>query len=86
MPYMNRPKGRVERRPKSRGSRASHRLQPLASDVQRFRLDVRLIEGAEGDWLKGEIGMVVRDLLLWALQDRSACEGVGTAVGEGRPL
>ncbi|MEU0509057.1 hypothetical protein [Amycolatopsis sp. NPDC006125] len=56
------------------------------SDTKRFRLDVRLIEGVEGDWLKGEIGMVVRDLLLWALQDRSTWEGVRTSADEERAL
>ncbi|AIJ23041.1 hypothetical protein [Amycolatopsis methanolica] len=56
------------------------------SDAKRFRLDVRLIEGVEGDWLKGEIGMVVRDLLLWALQDRSTWEVVRTSADEERAL
>jgi hypothetical protein len=45
-------------------------VRPDHSDQSwRFASDVRLIGGAEGEWLQKEIAGVVRDLLLWARQD-----------------
>lgn len=39
-----------------------------------FTTDVRWVGGAEGEWLRRELGGVVRDLLAWARDDMAAEE------------
>jgi hypothetical protein len=69
--------GRVEAvhlRPRARGSEVDWG----------FVAEVGWIGGAEGEWLRGELAAVVRDLLLWARDDQLRLPARDGVIGSER--